>query len=256
MATFAIGDIHGWRQPLDDLLGAIRPRLQSGDTVVFLGDYIDRGPDVKGCVESILGFIDEVPAEVVCLCGNHEEWLLRTMRDHTSHKWLLGMEAYDTIQSYSPDAARAIRSAARQAGMALYEEERVLPYEAFFDVLPEPHVRFFESLRPYHVTPDCLCAHAGLDPRVQGMAKQGRALTWGVAAFPHEYAGPHTVVYGHKNNAHLDDDDWPHPRIVGRTFGVDTIAHGVLTALALPGPHVFQSARYEDAVRGRGGDDA
>ena len=47
MATYGIGDIHGWREPLDDLLAALRPRLTAGDTVVFLGDYIDRGDDTR-----------------------------------------------------------------------------------------------------------------------------------------------------------------------------------------------------------------
>ena len=55
------------------------------------------------------------------------------------------------------------------------------------------------------------------------------------------------------NNAEVDDDDWPHPRVVGNTFGLDTIAHGVLTAIRLPGPYVLQSARYERRRRkGRG----
>ena len=53
------------------------------------------------------------------------------------------------------------------------------------------------------------------------------------------------VVYGHWNNATLNADGWPAPTIVGRTLGIDTISHGVLTAVRLPDQRVFQSARYE-----------
>ena len=80
------------------MLVQIRREVAAGDTIVFLGDYIDRGPDSKGCVDAILGFQREVEAEVVCLLGNHEDWFLRTLRDHRCHSWLLGMEAFDTIR--------------------------------------------------------------------------------------------------------------------------------------------------------------
>ena len=54
MATVVIGDIHGNRRALDDLLSKVQAELQAEDTVVFLGDYIDRGPDARGCVDRIL----------------------------------------------------------------------------------------------------------------------------------------------------------------------------------------------------------
>ena len=92
-------------RPWFDLLDQLRNQVTPADRVVFLGDYIDRGPDTKGCVETVLEFRREVKAPVVCLCGNHEDWLLRTMRDHRRHSWLLGMEAFDTIRSYSVEAA-------------------------------------------------------------------------------------------------------------------------------------------------------
>ena len=120
MATIAVGDIHGNRPALDDILDQIRGEVGEGDDVVFLGDYIDRGPDTKGCVNAILGLQREISAEVVCLLGNHEDWLLRTLRDHGRHSWLLGMEAFDTIRSYSVDAARRLREAASSAGAELY----------------------------------------------------------------------------------------------------------------------------------------
>jgi serine/threonine protein phosphatase 1 len=91
MATIAIGDIHGNLRALDDLLGRVRDDITLSDTVVFLGDYIDRGPDSKGCIDRILDFRREIIGEVVCLRGNHEDWLLRTMDDYTRHSWLMGI---------------------------------------------------------------------------------------------------------------------------------------------------------------------
>ena len=248
MATIAVGDIHGNRQALDDILTQIRTELTGDDTVVFLGDYIDRGPDTKGCVEALLGFHAEVSAKVVCLLGNHEDWLLRTLHDYHRHSWLLGMEAFDTIRSYSVGAAQTLREAASKAGSALYLEHCALPYEAFFDCVPQSHIDFFESLRTYYQGPDCVCAHGGQDPNVCGMQHQARmALTSGVSGFQNRYDGAEALVYGHWNNAELGADGWPSPKIVGRTIGIDTIAFGVLTAIRMPDRRVFQSARYEVA---------
>jgi serine/threonine protein phosphatase 1 len=245
VATIAVGDIHGHLCALIDLLDEIRGECGAGDTVVFLGDYIDRGPSSKQCVDALLQFQRESAAEVVCLLGNHEEWMLQTMRDHRRHSWLLGMEAFDTIRSYSAGAEAVVSEAARGARMALYLEQAALPYEAFFDSMPPEHVRFFEGLRSYHRTAECVCSHGGLDPDVAMVDEQPpRALTWGVRGFPERYHGGAMVVYGHWNNAAVAADGWPHPLMIGNTIGIDTIAWGVLTAVRLPGRRVFQSARY------------
>jgi serine/threonine protein phosphatase 1 len=246
MATFAIGDVHGNLAALDDLLRQLGGAVSEGDVVVFLGDYIDRGPDTKGCVDAILALQHDIAAEVVALCGNHEDWLLRTRRDYRSHSWLLGMDGLDTIRSYSADAAIALQAAASKAGSDLYVGHCALPYGAFFDCVPQAHIEFFERLRSYYRSPDCVCTHGGLDPRVSGVHEQARhALIWGTSGFPAQYGGAETVVYGHWNNADLNADGWPAPAILGRTIGIDTIAHGVLTAIRLPDQRVFQSARYE-----------
>jgi serine/threonine protein phosphatase 1 len=246
MATIAVGDIHGNLHALEDVLEQIRPELRAGDTVVFLGDYIDRGPDSKGCVDAILRFRNENSVEVVTLLGNHEDWLLRTLHDHRRHSWLLGMEAFETIRSYSTEAENILREAKAKAASAVYLERIPLPYEAFFDCVPQDHLEFFESLRLYHRTADCVCAHGGVDPRVAEVRLQSRdALIWGAGTFPDGYVGEDLVVYGHRNNATLDVDGWPGPTIIGPTIGIDTISHGVLTAIRLPDRKLFQSARYE-----------
>jgi serine/threonine protein phosphatase 1 len=243
MSTIAIGDIHGHRPALEDLLGQLLLEVRGDDVVVFLGDYIDRGPDSKGCVDAILGFKEAVDSRVVCLCGNHEDWMLRTLHDHSRHSWLMGMEAFDTIESYSPAAAASLRDAVSEAGVELYTGECRLPCELFFDALPPAHRRFFETLVPYHRTPDCVCVHGGLDAQIERLDDQPRdAFVWGANGFPDAYAGRDVVVYGHRNNAEVDADGWPAPKRIGLTIGLDTIAHRVLTAIRLPDGRVYQAA--------------
>ena len=156
------------------------------------------------------------------------------------------MEAFDTIRSYSVEAATVLRDAARSARLQLYLEQCSLPYEAFFDAVLRAHLEFFENLPTHHQTADCVCVHGGLDPGVARIQDQTHyALIWGTRDFPQQYSGDDTVVYGHWNNAETDSSGWPHPRVVGRTIGLDTIEHGVLTAIRLPDRQVFQSRRCE-----------
>ncbi len=245
MATVAIGDIHGNCRALNDLLSKVQCELQAEDTVVFLGDYIDRGPDTKGCIDRILEFRATVSATVVTLLGNHEDWLLRTLADPTRHSWVLGMEAFDTIASYSRQAAVELRSALEAAGPRLLTERVTLPYDLFFSTLPKSHLDFFRTLQLYLRSPDALCVHGGLDPSVLDLQQQTRdAFLWGSDDFPQNYLGQDLVVYGHWGDTQINSEGWPVPRIGAHTIGIDSIAHGVLTAIRLPGRIVLQSSRY------------
>jgi serine/threonine protein phosphatase 1 len=242
MATIAIGDIHGRLAPLETLLRRLVDIVAIGDTVVFLGDYIDRGPDSCRCLDAIVSFTQQTSATVVGLVGNHEEWFLRTRADYTCHSWLFGMEGLVTVESYSPEIAVGLRAAMRNAGVELYVAKCALPYELFFDAMPESHQTFFSQLALLHETPDCICVHAGVDPAISELPAQPRnALVWGVKTFPADYSGSTPVVYGHRNNAVPGADGWPMPRIVGKTIGVDTISHGVLTAVRMPDRRLVQS---------------
>ena len=244
MATFAIGDIHGNEPALADLLAQLHPVTTSEDTVVFLGDYIDRGPSSKECIDRILEFQCTCPGRVVTLIGNHEYSLLRTLRDFTKHTWLLAMEAWPTIASYSPVAAQILRQEAERAGGKLFTEAYPLPYEVFFDTVPAPHLAALEQLELWHRTPEALCAHAGIEPGGGPIERQSeKLLVWGSFGFPDGYDGAETIVYGHYGNAMVDEDGWPHPVMRDNSIGIDTIKYGVLTAVQLPERRVFQSAR-------------
>ena len=247
MATFAVGDIHGNFPALRDLLGTIRPALSVDDTVVFLGDYIDRGSGSKQCVDAILEFAATHAGPTICLGGNHEDWMMRSYRDHTAHSWLLGMKGFSTIGSYSADAEIVLRAAASRAGTRLYEDDTLqLPYDMFFEAMPAGHLQFFDTLHLSYDDPHGIYVHAGFDTRLPLEAQTRDALLFGRndSGFPESYRGERVVVYGHRNDAELDAGGWPSPRITDHTIGLDTSHHGVLSAVRLPDRRVFQSRRH------------
>ena len=86
--------------------------------------------------------------------------------------------------------------------------------------------------------------HGGLDPRKGPVEQQSRkALIWGTDDFVEAYDGDDIIVYGHWRNCVIGDDGLPRPRIGnGKTYGIDTISHGVLTAIRFPGERIFQSS--------------
>jgi serine/threonine protein phosphatase 1 len=245
VSTICVGDVHGNLAALDDLLNRLLPELQASDTLVFLGDYIDRGSDSRGVLDRLIALRAGPPCHVVFLLGNHEEWMLKTRADYTSHSWLLGMEAFATIGSYSTDAALMLRAAAAGAGSRLYTDHVELPYDLFFDELPSAHVDLLEHLQPFWRTPDAVCVHGGVPLDDTPVEKADvRDLVWGCYGFPESYKGSDLVVYGHRNDCVMSADGWPAVRRGERTVGIDSIACGVLTAIRLPDFRVFQSSRH------------
>ncbi|MCJ7663342.1 MAG: metallophosphoesterase, partial [Desulfobacterales bacterium] len=100
---FAIGDIHGNLSHLEQLMEKIKPALnREKDTLVFLGDYIDRGPASKGVVDYIIQLRKDLP-HVVCLKGNHEEMLLDWVVNGKNYDLYLYNGGAATIRTYSED---------------------------------------------------------------------------------------------------------------------------------------------------------
>ncbi len=149
--TFAIGDMHGCSGALRRLLVACGNYAQAKPfRLVFLGDYIDRGPDSAGVIATIRARAEREPDSVVCLMGNHEDLLIEALRTGDDTNWLHnGGDA--TLESYGVGAARDIPSADR----------------AFIEAL---QLGYDDGERYY--------AHAGIMPGVP-LARQDRhALMW------------------------------------------------------------------------------
>ncbi len=94
--TIAIGDIHGCLAALATLIDTIAPGPE--DTVITLGDYIDRGPQSRGVLDRLIALSRR--CQLVPLQGNHEEMLLDALRDSTLLRRWLSLGGVDTLRSY------------------------------------------------------------------------------------------------------------------------------------------------------------
>lgn len=207
MSTFAIGDIHGCRDALDQLLAKLP--FDDGDRLVFLGDYIDRGPDSKGVVDRLISLRDSRPAgSTVFLMGNHEEMLLDYLRGVGEERFL------------------------RVGGT-----ETVISYGGFPLHLPDEHRRFFNGLRLSWEDDRYIYVHAGLRPGVPMDAQSPEDLVWIRGDFLYsDYVFEKKVVFGH---IPMKDSN---PFVSVTKIGVDTgaVYGGRLTAVRLPEEEFFQ----------------
>src|SRR4026208_1054536 len=166
MKTFIVGDIHGRCAQLLNLLDML-PRDPDVDTLVFLGDLIDRGADAPGCVSPILKMCRENPERVICLRGNHEQMLMDFL-DGTSNLWLTPVVGGErTFEQYT---GQAIRVDSEKD----LEEMRLLFEQSF----PAEHRVFMQDLPYYHEDDHAIYVHAGLDGGKHPSESSENSLLW------------------------------------------------------------------------------
>lgn len=103
--TLAIGDVHGCLGALRRLWEVVAPTAD--DRVVFLGDYVDRGPDSKGVVDFVLALFEDF--DVTCLTGNHEEKMVLARDDPRERaEWIESWGGHATVASYGPGGLAAV----------------------------------------------------------------------------------------------------------------------------------------------------
>lgn len=213
---FAIGDIHSCPDELGAMVKALAPA--AGDTVVFVGDYVDRGPSARAVVDLLLD-LERGPAEIVFLKGNHEDMMLSFlgMPGHYGESFLFNGGAA-TLESYGVN-------------------EQNLP--AAGEHIPEQHLGFFSRLSTSYLRPPFLFVHAGIMPTRQLEEQSVEDMLWIRQEFifnPHRLDA--TVVFGHTPMREVLVD-------LPYKLGIDTglVYGGKLTCIEFTEGVLYQVAR-------------
>ena len=203
---FAIGDIHGCYDRLKTLMGKI-PINYSRDTLVFIGDYIDRGPHPFEVVDCLIKLKNRFP-DVIFLKGNHEDMLDKFLNGADRYTYLLN-GGQQTLDSYLIKPVQADQS-------------------EFFPIPPE-HMEFFKSLRLFYETEEFIFVHAGLRPRVPLESQNTEDLLWIRNKFvSSKYDFGKRVIFGHT--------PLKKPLVEPNKIGIDTgaVYGNALTCVQLP----------------------
>jgi serine/threonine protein phosphatase 1 len=166
---YAFGDIHGRADLLKKMFTVIDADLARNPVHrpihVFLGDYVDRGPDSAGTLDLLIDRSRHF--ETVCLKGNHEAYMLEVLRDPGKlAEWrkfggLSTLMAYGLQPSLNPDA-----------------DEQVELIQTLAKQMPDTHLRFLESLLPSFLCGDFFFVHAGVRPGVPLKEQAEADMLW------------------------------------------------------------------------------
>jgi serine/threonine protein phosphatase 1 len=216
---YAIGDIHGRLDLLDEVLARIDADVGTQPSPnalrVFLGDYIDRGPDSRRVLDRLVGYRMAQPT--VFLMGNHEVFLREFLKNPDTLSVWGRCGGLDTLSSYG--LAPKIETDARQ--------QRELA-STFDKILPSSHREFLSVLRPYFICGDFFFVHAGVRPGISLTAQSEDDLFWIREEFLVCQADfGKVVVHGHTPVSE--------PDVRRNRINIDTGAYatGILTCLVL-----------------------
>lgn len=232
---YAIGDIHGRDDLLAELLALIdadnAARAVARTTLVFLGDYVDRGPNSRGVIEALME-LEASGRRAVFLMGNHEEVLLLAAEgDRRAASLFDHIGGRETLLSYGVDEIDY--EGADFADLAGLIQRHV----------PEAHLRWMRGLATYHQAGGYLFVHAGVRPGVPLEEQKEADLRWIRSEFLH-HEGDHgmMIVHGHSITDTVD------PRV--NRIGIDTgaFASGRLTALGVEGDRCWSLSTRGGAV--------
>jgi len=151
MLTFAIGDIHGCHDKLARLLQECRRYADGRPTkYIFLGDLIDRGPDSRAVVQTVMDLQAHEPENVIALAGNHEELLRASDTSHGLTQWLANGGS-DALSSYGVTSPKE---------------------------LPPTHISFLHNLPTHYDDGQRFFVHAGIRPGVPLDRQSRDDLLW------------------------------------------------------------------------------
>ena len=205
--TIAIGDIHGCSLALAALIDAIDP--QSDDTIITLGDYVDRGIDSKGVLDQLVELSKR--CHLIPILGNHEEMMLHARGSRSDLRFWINCGGDAALDSYG-DSGR-------------------------IDLIPRNHFRFLESCLPYFETDTHVFLHANFKPSVLVAKLDDHTLRWlSLRDYvpPERHCSGKTVLVGHTPQGEVLD--------LGYLMCLDTgcCNGGWLTALDVGSGKVWQ----------------
>ena len=223
LTIYAVGDVHGRADLLKLLIEQIRSDragTQGRVELIFLGDYIDRGPDSGAVIDQIIELQDDPDFSVTALKGNHESVALQFLADPTVGHFWCGIGGRATLLSYG------VRPPVGSCDMEHWEATR----RAFEAALPAAHLNFLQRLSTYTERGDYVFVHAGLRPRVRLAEQREWDMLWIRNEFL-SHRGPFekVVVHGHTPEGQ--------PFVGSNRIGIDTGADVTnrLTGLRLAG---------------------
>ena len=220
LRIYAVGDVHGRLDLLETLARRIEADLRNSPALavtVFLGDYVDRGPDSAGVLDRLAR--GDFPTEFLALRGNHEEVMLGFLENPDILESWRNYGGLETLHSYGIDVLPALR------GMG-YQEMR----DSLLERLPTSHLNFLRETAHSTTFGDYFFCHAGARPGTPLDQQTPRDLLWIREEFL-EFRGAwdRVVVHGHTP---VDE-----PELLATRINVDTgaFASSILTAVALEG---------------------
>src|SRR2546428_2129804 len=201
-----VGDIHGRLDRLDRVLS----RLPEERALVFLGDYVDRGPESRGVIERLIGL--ERRRQCVLLCGNHEEMMLDALAGLDEENLWLYNGGDATLRSYGVPNVRRLN-----------------------EELPAEHFAWLQGLQEHWETEEYVFVHAGISPAGPDATDRDTKLWLRIA--PDEAFGyGKRVICGHTPyRSPLQGPDW-----INIDTGCGKLAAASLTALLLPELEIIQ----------------
>ena len=238
---YAIGDIHGRYDLMKALLAQIAgdyPGRTAGrrPTLIFLGDYVDRGPDSAKVIEALIWLKRRPDLDVRLLKGNHEAAMLDFIDDPATTAAWLRFGGAETLAAYGVPAPEADEG---EVGLARARDE-------LLERMPASHLRLLQGLELMLVVGDYAFVHAGVRPKIALAAQDEQDLLWIRKDFLEASGGfEKVIVHGH---TWIGD----RPQVFDHRIGVDTggYATGALTAVRLEDGEicVFQARAPEPAA--------
>lgn len=231
---YAIGDVHGCLDELKALHTIIADDLNlrpvANHQIIHLGDYVDRGPDSKGCIQYLIETMESVP-NMVSLKGNHEDKLFSFLNDPIEKAYsFLTYGGGSLSRSYGVEPAKLGGS----------EKDMIAFRDRLQSAIPSEHFSFMRSLPTSYGTGDYLFVHAGVRPDVALENQSDHDLMWIRTDFL-DHPDPLAKVIVHGHTPHEE------PEFKINRINVDTLAYatGILTCVVLEeDKHLFLSTRF------------